>query len=459
VPTTVDLRPVLRPYQTPAWEAWERDGLKRLLLIWHRRAGKDELALRMGAVAAAKKPANYWHCLPLYEQARKAIWEAVNPHSGRRRIDEAFPPEIRKRTDNGSMTIELWNGSIWRVVGSDNPDSLVGAPPAGIVFSEWALANPSAWAYLAPILLENNGWAIFITTPRGRNHVKTMLDMAQQSPQWFTQILTPTETGFPIEKVEEQRAEYHSIFGQDAGDALIEQEYWCSFEAAVLGAYWGKEMVKAEKEGRICDVPFDPDMPVQTAWDLGVGDSTAIWFFQTLRGGIHVIDFYEASGYGADHYAEMLDKRRDERGYRYGKHWIPHDGRVKEWGSGKTRVETLLSLGYRPDVVPLSGLDDGINAARQILPQCRFDKTRTADGLERLRAYKRKWDDDKKVFSNTPLHDWTSHAADAFRYLAMAHRELKPEPAIAPPPRPSMAASVQDMLRRQEQRDRQRARL
>lgn len=435
-----------RPYQRQSWEAWEQ-GIKRLLLVWHRRAGKDDVALNMAAVAAHQRVANYWHCLPLYEQARKAIWEAINPHTGRRRIDEAFPTALRKRTDNSSMTIEFLSGSIWRVVGSDNPDSLVGAPPAGIVFSEWALANPSAWAYLAPILAENEGWAVFITTPRGRNHVKSMLDMARINPSWFAEVLTPTETGFPIDRVEEQRHEYHAIFGADAGDALIDQEYWCSFEAAVLGAYWGKEMLRAEREGRICDVPYDPEIPVQTAWDLGVGDSTAIWFFQVLHGGVNVIDFYEASGFGADHYVEVLN----ERPYCYGTDWVPHDARVREWGGGKTRIETLLSLKRKPKVVPAASLEDGINAARMLLPRVRFDATRTALGLERLREYRREWDDQKKVFKNTPRHDWTSHAADAFRYLAMAHRELKPEPVETPQPvRGVGQATLNEMLRRQE---------
>jgi len=419
-----------RPYQLDGWRAWEA-GIKRHLWIWHRRAGKDDVALNLAAVAAHQRTANYWHCLPLYEQARKAIWEAINPHTGRRRIDEAFPPAIRKRTDNSAMTIEFQCGSIWRVVGSDNPDSLVGAPPAGIVFSEWALANPAAWAYLAPILAENDGWAVFITTPRGRNHVKSMLDMARKSPQWFSQVLTPKETGFPLALIEEQRREYHAIFGVDAGDALIDQEYWCSFEAAIIGAYFGREMVEAEREGRICAVPVDPEQPVHTAWDLGVGDSTAIWFFQVLAGGLNVVDYYAATGYGADHYVGVLN----ERGYAYGHDFVPHDARVREWGSnGRTRIETLKGLKRKPRLVVNVPLDDGINAARLTIPRCRFDAERCESGLEALRQYRKAWDDDKKCFSDKPLHDWTSHGADAYRYLALAWRELRAETPKQPKP-------------------------
>lgn len=411
-----------RHYQLPAWNAWEA-GCKRSLLIWHRRAGKDDVALHQAAVAAHQRVANYWHCLPMYEQARKAIWEAINPHTGKRRIDEAFPPEIRARQDSQSMTVEFKSGSIWRVVGSDNPNSLVGAPPAGIVFSEWALANPSTWGYLAPILEENNGWASFITTPRGRNHVKSMYDMAVKNPKWFAQTLTVNDTGaISLSQVEEQRLEYHAIYGEEAGDALIEQEYFCSFEAAILGAYYGKEIVRAEKEGRIASVAWNPDLPVHTAWDLGVGDSTAIWFFQVFFSELLIIDYYENHGYGADHYVETLNAKP----YTYGTDYVPQDAKVREWGSnGRTRIEALVSMGRKPKVVMAHKLDDGINAARQAVNRAVFDDAMCIKGIECLRQYRREWDDDNKVFRNIPKHDWTSHGADAWRYLSLAWKELK----------------------------------
>lgn len=449
-----------RPYQLPAWKAWEQ-GKKRSLLVWHRRAGKDEIALHKTAVAAHQRVANYWHCLPMYEQARKAIWEAINPHSGKRRIDEVFPRELRARTDNSSMTIEFKIGSIWKVVGSDNPDSLVGAPPAGIVFSEWALANPSAWGYLAPILAENDGWADFITTPRGRNHVKTMLDMARNNPSWFAEVLTPDETGFPIDRVEEQRKEYHSIFGIDAGDALIDQEYWCSFEAAILGAYWGREMLDAEKSGRITIVEADPHAPVHTAWDLGVGDSTAIWWFQIIGPHIRVVDYYEAAGKGADHFCDKVKEKTYNRDGAWD--YVPHDAKVREWagernkdGSPKQRIEVLLSRGLKPRLVPRHDLEDGINAARLAIQRCYFDSVKCQNGLEALRQYRREWDDEKKVFKKTPLHDWASDGADAFRYLSMVWREAK---AVAQKPQdkilsvgPLNQVTLEDLYANQPQR-------
>jgi phage terminase large subunit len=409
-----------------SWGAWEA-GLRRILLVWHRRAGKDDVGLNMAAVAAHMRPANYWHCLPMYEQARKAIWEAINPHTGLRRIDEAFPKELRRRTDNGSMTIEFHTGSIWRVVGSDNPDSLVGAPPAGIVFSEWALANPSAWAYLAPILEENDGWAVFITTPRGRNHVKSMFDMARDNPSWFAEVLPVTKTGaISLEAVEKQRAEYHAIFGVDAGDALIEQEYFCSFEAAVLGAYYGREMVLAEQDGRIRDLPWQAGVPVHTAWDIGVSDDTSIWCFQVVGPQIHVIDFHTASGYGPKHYVDWLNTKP----YAYGNDYVPHDAKFRQWTGdlAKARLEELIQLKRKPVVVPLHKVPDGINAGRQAIGRAYFDREKCAHGLEALRQYRREWDDDKKCFKDKPLHDWASDPADAWRYLAMAWKELKGEP-------------------------------
>jgi hypothetical protein len=444
-----------RDYQLASWQAFER-GVRRQILIWHRRAGKDEVALNKAAVAAHQRVANYWHCLPEYSQARKAIWEAINPHTGRKRIDEAFPGELRARTDAQTMTIEFKCGSIWRVVGSDNPDSLVGAPPAGIVFSEWAISNPTAWAYLAPILAENNGWAEFITTPRGRNHAKSMYDMALGNPAWFAQILTVDDTkSISLEAVEEQRLEYHSLFGLDAGDALIEQEYWCSFEAAVLGSYWGRELAALEKLGQIRGVPVDPEAPVHVAWDLGVGDSTALWFFQMVGREIHIIDFYEANGYAVGHFANV----KKDKGYSYGDDFVPHDALQRSWtdgdpddgGKARQRIEVMLDHGLKPKIVPLHGIQDGISAVRQTLPRCWFDRERCKDGIERLRQYRADWDDKKKVFRNIPRHDWTSHAADAFRYLAMAWRPIE-KPVEPQKPKFLQDATLDDLWTDTERR-------
>lgn len=406
-----------RAYQMPLWRYLEGGG-KRAITIWHRRSGKDDVCLHWATVAAFQRPATYWHMLPEYAQGRKAIWTAVNPHTGKRRIDEAFPHELRENTNEQEMFIRFKSGATWQVVGSDRYDSTVGSPPAGVTFSEWALANPAAWGYLAPILVENDGWALFITTSRGRNHAKSMLDMAREEPSWFAEVLTVTDTGaMSHEAVEIQRREYHGIFGEDAGDALIDQEYFCSFEAAVLGAYYGKQMRIAEQAGRICDVPINTDLPVNTAWDIGIDDAMAVWCFQVYHDHIDVVDYYENSGFGFDHYCAWLD----DRGY-HGNDWVPHDAKVREVGApgGRTRLETLVSLKRHPRLVPDQKLADGINAGRKTIPVARFDKRRTARGLECLREYKAEWDEVARVFRKTPDHNWASHGADAWRYLSVA---------------------------------------
>ena len=298
--------------------------------------------------------------------------------------------------------------------------------PAGITFSEWALSNPSAWAYLAPIVIENGGWALFITTARGRNHAKSMLDMAQTRDDWFSEVLPVNVTGAMSEEaVEQQRVEYTGIFGKEAADALIDQEYYCSFEAAILGAYWGKEMLLAEQQGRICDVPVNLDLPVHTAWDIGVDDAMAIWCFQVYPDHLDIVDYYEGHGMGFDHYCEWLD----ERGY-HGTDWMPHDAKVREAGSpgARTRIETLITLGRKPELAPEQSLMDGINAGRKTIPFARFDKKRCAQGLECLRSYRTEWDEKARAFKKTPDHNWASHGADAWRYLSLSWRAPMREP-------------------------------
>ncbi len=212
-----------------------------------------------------------------------------------------------------------------------------------------------------------------------------------------------------------------------------EQEYECSFTAAIIGAYYGKLLSDADDNGRVTRVPYDPAYPVHTAWDLGINDSTAIWFAQVFRGGsINVIDYYENSGVGLDHYAEIL-RQKD---YHYGDHLAPHDIEVRELGSGKSRLETAFSLGIRFRVIPKMKIADGINAARMMLPKCFFDREKTYDGLEMLRQYRQEWDERKKVFRDHPRHDYTSHSADAFRYLAVGLENR--QAAVRPPQKMAM---------------------
>lgn len=429
----------IRWYQRPFHEYLVKGG-RRAIEIAHRRWGKDEIVLAATCELAHQRVASYWHCLPEYEQGRKALWNAINAHTGKRRIDEAFPPEIRESKDEQQMLIKLKCGSTWQIIGSDRYDATVGSGVAGIAYSEWALANPSAWAYHRPMLEENNGWAAFITTPRGRNHAKAMYDMAKVNPKWFAEVSTVHDTGaLSPEQIEESLAEYVALYGEDIGHAQFAQEYECNFNAAILGAFYAREMAAVRAEGRIAEIEPVPGKPVHTAWDIGVRDDTSIWWFQVVGSRILVLDCYSSSGAGVDHYAEICRSKPWPRGNDY----VPHDAKVKEWGTGRTRTETMQSLGLNPTLVPLASKMDGIQAVRSTLKRCVFH-TRCEDvGIAALEQYRREWDDEKKTFKASEVHDWTSHLADAARYMAMAWRTavapVEPErielpPGYIPPP-------------------------
>jgi hypothetical protein len=447
-----------RPSQKKLW-MYLQNGGKRAIEIAHRRWGKDEVGMNWAAAAAHERIGNYAHCLPEFAQARRAIWTAVNPHTGKRRIDEVFPPAIRETTNEQEMFIRFKSGSTWQVIGSDQYDRLVGSSLAGIVFSEWALADPAAWAYLAPILVENKGWALFITTSRGRNHAKTMLDMARTTEGWFAEVSTVEQTGLiSKDDVEAQRREYRAIYGEEAGDALIEQEFLCSFVAALLGSFYGGAMNRADNDGRIADFEVEDRWPVYTAIDIGKGNHMAVWFFQIAPPWILVIDYWQGVNpeAGAPQYVEMLKGKP----YRYAKHFVPHDAAPMEWGTERTRIETLIELGVKPERVPNHRVEDGINAVQQILPKCKFHATNCAVGIEALRQYQREWDEKHRVFKDAPLHNWASHPADGFRYVAMAYREEVPE-AVRPMPRmlvvgPSSDVSLDDLWDDQSERQRRR---
>lgn len=376
--------------------------------------------------AVHKRVATYWHCLPEYAQARKAIWNAVNPHTGKRRIDEAFPHELRENTNDQEMFIRFKSGSTWQVIGSDRYNSLVGAGVAGVVFSEWALCNPSAWGYISPMMRENNGWAAFITTPRGRNHAHSMYESAQKNDGWFAELssIHHTKAFNEAELQEILQTDYVDLYGEDVGRAQFEQEYECSFNAAILGAFYAREMVNVRKEGRIDEtLEAVPGWPVHRAWDIGVRDDTSIWFFQVVGTQLFILDCYSQSGAGVDHYADIIHNRHEEHGWQHGIDFVPHDARVKEWGTGRTRVETMQGLDLNPQVVPSATKLDGINAVRKTLPRCVFHSRCEDQGISALEQYRREWDDEKKAFKANEVHDWTSHLSDAFRYLALAWRE------------------------------------
>lgn len=390
----------------------------------------------------------YWHMLPQANQARKAIWDAVNPRTGRRRIDDAFPEAIRDSTRGTDMFIRFKNGSTWQVVGSDNYDALVGSPPVGVIFSEYALADPQAWAMLRPILAENGGWAVFISTTRGRNHFHKLVEFAKKEAGWYGETLTVEDTGaIPISVIEQEKRELVAERGEQEAAAIIAQEYFCDADASIPGSYYGALMERLAKMSQIGAFPWLPDHQVGTAWDLGHGDSTVVWFFQQVDGRVRLIDVLEGSGVGIDWYIAKIRQKP----YTYADHIWPHDG-----GHGNIRdinnttlKATAEKLGLRPLRVLErdQSVDDGISAVRQLLPLCCIntsplpfdDETpelaaaRMERAISAIKMYRREWDERLQKYKDAPLHDWTSHTADALRYLA---RGRKPFPGVLPKLKP-----------------------
>lgn len=405
-----------RKYQIPFFKVVD-NGIQRVILIWPRRHGKDKACYNALVREAMKRRGNYFYIFPEYSQGKKALWRNLDK-DGFRTINHA-PKEIIKSINNTEMSIELINGSTIQIVGASNIDSVVGSNPAGVVFSEYSLIDPLVWGFILPILKENGGFAWFNFTPRGNNHAKKLYESNKDNPDWFVQRLTAEDCGvFTAEELEETRQEYIELYGDDD---LFEQEFMTSFAAAVQGAYYGKIINRMEANGQVKTVPHLPNLPVYTAWDLGINDTTAIWFFQLDAGEIRVVDYYETSGEGLAHYAVKLQEKQQLYGYVYGTIYLPHDGNNRSLDTGQTRVKTLNELGFKNIVVlPKRKVAEGIDQVRAILSRCFFDEKKCERGLNCLKEYHKDFDHKNKVWRSSPVHDWSSNGADAFRYLAMA---------------------------------------
>jgi hypothetical protein len=293
----------------------------------------------------------------------------------------------------------------------------------GVTIDEPAQIDPRAWpTVIRPTLSDYNGWATFIGTPEGRNWFYSIdrTELDQPDPEWFRLVLKASETGILPES---ELASARKMLTPEQ----YAQEYECSFEAAITGAYYGRLMVQAEADKRICGVPYEPTALVWTGWDLGIRDATAIWFAQVVGREVHIIDYYEASGVDLGHYVREINAR----GYAYGGHIVPHDAQAKELGTGKSRLEVLESLGLRNiTVATMHRVEDGINAARLLLPKCWFDRRKCVLGIDALKMYRAEYDEKLQTLKPRPVHDWASHGADAFRYLAMMLDSLA---AVSPP--------------------------
>lgn len=405
-------RPQFRPFHARK-QRWA-------VVVAHRRCGKTVACLndlQRAALMCEKERPRFAYIAPYLKQAKAVSWDYMLHYS-------APIPGIS--VNHSELRIDYPNGGQVRLWGADNADAMRGLYFDGIVLDEPADMYPTIWPeILRPALSDRQGWCCWIGTPKGKNAFWEIYDAASRDPDWLCLTLKASETGLlPASELADAR--------KSMSEDEYAQEYECSFDAAIKGAYYGKLMREAEEEGRICNVPADPRLTVHTAWDLGIGDSTVIWFVQQHASEVRVVDYYENFGMGLEHYVQVLRQRAAERKYTYGEHILPHDAAVADLSTGKSRLQTLSSLGVNGRVLNREGqIDDGIAAARALLPRCWFDATKCAHGIEALKQYRCEYDEERKIFSNKPLHDWTSHAADAFRYLA---RGL-PDQSFAPPKR------------------------
>ena len=389
--------------------------------VCHRRFGKTVLVvnhLLKHALTCRKPRPRFAYLAPTFRQGKAVAWDYMKHYA--QPVPGQTPNESELRIDFPHN-----DGQI-RIYGSDNPDSLRGIYLDGVVLDEYGLMPATIFGeVIRPALSDRGGWALFIGTPNGKNQFWDIAQQAQSEPGWFFAEYKASETGILSP---DELASARTMMTADE----YAQEYECSFEASVKGSIYGGELETCRAAGRTCAVPVDPILPVDTDWDLGVGDSTAIWFSQSLRSGeIRLVDYHESSGEGLPHYAQVLASK----GYTYGTHWAPHDIEVRELGSGRSRIEVAASLGIKFRVVPNIPLEDGIHAARMLFPRCWFDRVKCQKGLDALSGYRRDYNTRLNEFKAVPVHDWAEHGASAFRYLAVRHRTPKEQrtPLFRPP--------------------------
>ena len=383
------------------------------VVVAHRRCGKtvsciNDLIFR--ALTEDKEHGQYAYVAPYYSQAKNIAWDYLQRYS----------KPVMAKANQSELWVELVNGAKIKLYGADNPDALRGLYLDGVVLDEYADMRPRMWGeIIRPLLADRMGWAVFIGTPKGHNAFYDVYTNATKDNRWFAKTLRASQTGLlPQSELEDAQA--------SMSPDQYEQEFECSFEAAIMGAYYGKEMRVLTDAKRITTVEADPLFPVNTAWDLGYSDDTALWFYQVIYGEIRILDYHSSNGHQVSYYTDLLESKRQENKWKYGKHYLPHDARAKTLASGgKSIIEQIASKIPIESlkIVPSLSLQDGIQATRLALMRSWFDADRCHDGIECLRQYQREYDEDKKVFRDKPKHDWTSHGADAFRMLAIAWKE------------------------------------
>ena len=369
--------------------------------VAHRRMGKTVAALNQiikSSLENNQQAPRYAYIAPTYGQAKRVAWDYLTHFV---RPLDAVANIAELRVDFLGRRIQLY--------GSDNPDSLRGQYFDGVVLDEIGDQNPKIWnEIIRPALADRKGWCLFIGTPKGNNHFKDLFDRAGTEPGWAALQFKVSETEI-IDKEELDAAR------KEMGDDKYNQEFECSFNAAVEGSYYGKLINDLEETGRMCEITRDDLCKTYVAWDLGMGDSTALWVCQQTGQETRLMDYVENHGQGLDWYVNWLK----DNNWHKAEQLLPHDVEVRELGTGKSRLEVLREAGLDVKVLPRLSVDDGIQAVRRLLPRCWFNMPKVKQGLDCLRNYRRDYDEKRNVFFDKPMHDWASHGSDSFRYLAL----------------------------------------
>lgn len=413
---------IFRDFQRDVFKARFIERKRNLISVTHRRAGKTKVALNMLISAAAERIGLYYHLFPELNQARKVVWNGIDNDS-RKYLDHIPKRLIAGKPNQTEMRIDLINGSILQLVGSDNYNSLRGTNPRGVVADEYSFQHPMGMQVLRPILAENGGFTYYVYTPLGHNHGYDLYNSALKNPNWFVQRLTVDDTGGIVtqETIDEERA-------AGVPEEIIQQEYYCSFEVSLVGSFYGQFIDAAYKEDRVRKFEIVKNIPVFTYWDIGFRDQTAIWFMQVVEGQLRMIYYYENQGQYIKHYADKLKEISEKLGIRYAHHFAPHDSKQEKMISERSPLRTAYEVGINFNIVPSMGVMAGINAARALFSRVHFHEENCKLGIQCLKEYKKEWDNVNKCYGTKPLHNWASNGADAFRYFGVSWNKGFSEP-------------------------------
>lgn len=421
-----------RDYQIHFWQAKYSGKYKIIVIIWHRRAGKDVTCWNAAIEHGSEEPMTIKYLFPTNDMARDNLWESYTNDGTR--FTDFFPKPLRLRKHNKDdglndslKRIEYITGGSIRVMSAHRPERARGGNSKLFVLSEFQNMDPKIIDIIMPIIEANGGMLIVNLTANGDSAAKGLVEAWEKDPDVWVQHLPVTKTNvFSPEQMERIRRQAVAMFisrgqSEEEANAFIDQEYYCSWDSPVVGSYFGAAIRRAEDDGRVRELPYDSQLLVNTYWDLGIDDSMSIWFVQLHNSEIRLIDYYENSGEGLAHYASVLK----QKGYNYGTHYAPHDIEVRELTTGISRKDTAAKLGIAFSTVKRpTKKEDGIDAIRSILSRCYFDDRKTDRGRKALKGYRKKWNEKMMKYENEPVHDWTSHGTDAFQTLALSNPQV-----------------------------------